>query len=106
MLYDEENSGHDAHLEEVVIDVIRQTVTLRMCAYPEAQASERVPIAVTFEKVEAIQTVANLKELARHHFAGHLAYWKIAKGAGTSYFYLAAGCLSVTAKAAPVLDRM
>jgi hypothetical protein len=103
MLYDEELAGHDAHLEEVLIDVIGCTVTLKMSAYPNARARERLPVAVTFEKVEAVQTIANLNELGRHHFAGHLSYWKVAKKAGTSYFYLAAGCLSVTAKVAPTL---
>ncbi|WP_150127026.1 hypothetical protein [Sphingomonas panacis] len=106
MLYHEEMSGHDAHLEEVSIDVIGCTVTLKMSAYPDAQAPERIPIAVMFGKVESVQTVANLKELGRHHFAGHLAYWEVAKTAGTSYFYLAAGCLSVTAKAAPTLTML
>jgi hypothetical protein len=103
MLYDKEMQGHDAHLDEVMIDVLRRTVTLRMTAYPDAQAPDRVPIDVKFDNVEAVQTIANLKELERHHFAGHMIYWKVAKAAGTSYFYLVAGCLSVTAKAAPTL---
>lgn len=30
MLYDKEMQGHDAHLEEVVIDVLRRVVSLRM----------------------------------------------------------------------------
>jgi hypothetical protein len=106
MLYDEETSGHDAQLEEVLIDVISQTVTLRMAAYPDPQASDRILISVMFENVEAVQTIANLAELAVHQAAGHLAYWKVAKGAGTSFFYLAAGCLSVTARTAPVLKKL
>jgi hypothetical protein len=106
MLYDEETSGHDAQLEEVLIDVISQTVTLRMSAYPDPLTTDRVPISVMFENVEAVQTVADLAELAVHHAAGHLAYWKIAKEAGTSFFYLAAGCLSVTARTPPVLIKL
>lgn len=106
MLYDEELSGHDAHLEEVVIDVIGQKLTLKMSAYVDSKASSRIPISVKFDKVEAVQMVANLDELASHHFAGHLAYWKVARGAGTSYFYLAAGCLSVPAKVAPTLTEL
>lgn len=105
MLYDE-MSGHDALLEEVTIDVIGQSVVLKMSAYPDAQSRDRVAIVVMFEKVEAVQTVANLQELAKHQFAGHMAYWRIAKKAGTSYFYLAAGCLSVTAKTAPILKLL
>jgi hypothetical protein len=81
MLYDEETSGHDAQLEEVVIDVLRQSVKLRIAAYPDPQASERVMISVLFEDVEAVQTIANLAELAFHYAAGHLAYWKVAKRA-------------------------
>lgn len=93
MLYDEETSGHDAQLEEVLIDVISQTVTLRMSAYPDPLTTDRVPISVMFENVEAVQTVADLAELAVHHAAGHLAYWKIAKEAGTSFFLSSGGML-------------
>jgi len=106
MLYDEQTSGHDAQIEEVLIDVISQTVTLKMSAYPDGQASGRIPVSVVFENVEAVQTVADLAELAKHQAAGHLAYWKIAKEAGTSYFYLAAGCLSVTSKTPPTLNKL
>jgi hypothetical protein len=105
MLYDNEMQGHDAHLEEVLIDVLRRTVRLRMSAYPASQAPSRVPIELVFDRVEAVHTLANLKELEGHHFAGHMSYWKVEKGAGTSYFYLAAGCLSITAATAPILNH-
>lgn len=105
MLYDD-MAGHDALLEEVAIDVIGQSVTIKKFAYPDAQSQDRIAIALAFNKVEAVQTTANLKELARHQFAGHVAYWQIVKRAGTSYFYLAAGCLSVSAKTAPILQLL
>ena len=105
MLYDKEQQGHDALLEEVIVDVLRRTVTLKMSTYSDPQAPSRIPIDVVFDKVEAVHTSANLKELERHHFAGHMTSWKVAKAGGTSYFYLVAGYLSITAKTAPVLIR-
>lgn len=70
MLYDTEIQGHDSHLEGVAVDVLNRTVTLRLTAYPEAGASERVPIEMVFTEVERVHTSANLSELAKHHFAG------------------------------------
>lgn len=104
MLYDEQQ-GHDAQLDALAIDVLGQTVIVRLSAYPSQDAPHREAVEIAFDEVEQVQTIADLAMLVDNHGAGNVNHWHIAAGPGSSYFYLVEGCLVVTAKAAPKITR-
>jgi len=102
MFYDEQ-SGHDALFEGVEIDAVRNTVSIRLRAYPAAGASQRISIGIEFSDVESLAMHADMIRLAENRSAGTVNHWRIAEGPGTSYFYLIEGYLAVASKSAPKL---
>lgn len=105
MLYDEQ-SGHDALLESIEIDAVKNAVSIKLLAYPELNASQRFPIEITFSDVTCVTTQADFIRLAENRCAGTVNHWHIAKGPGTSYFYLIEGFLSVTSNSVPELVEL
>ena len=102
MLYDQQQ-GHDAQLDAIVIDVLGRTVTVRLSAYTTPNGPERDAVDITFTNVEQVQSLADLAKLQDNRSAGNVNHWRIADGPGTSYFYLVEGCLVVTAGSAPTV---
>jgi hypothetical protein len=95
---------HDSLIEQVLIDVVTRTVSVKVLAYDGGPGStKRVSFTIVFEKVDAVNTAADLGELAANTFAGHVNHAKLAEGPGTSYLYLVEGYMSVTAGSAPRL---
>ncbi|WP_292928531.1 hypothetical protein [Novosphingobium sp. PASSN1] len=103
LLYSDEMSGHDSQVRSVEIDPAERTVTVCLMAYPSYQAPERVPLTVHFSDVTAVNMIADLTEMADNHGPGNVQFWNVAKGAGTSYFYVTQGCLAITSETAPTL---
>ena len=103
MLYDEQQ-GHDAQIDAIAIDVLGQTVTLRLSAYRTEEASERDAIEIVFRNVEQIQSIADLVKLQDNRSAGNVNHWHIADGPGSSFFYFVEGCLVVTVGTAPTFS--
>jgi hypothetical protein len=103
LLYDDEMSGHDSQVRSVQIDPAQRTITIHLMSYLSNQSRERIPLTVRFVDVTNVNMIADLTEMADNHGAGNLQFWNIAKGAGTSYFYLAQGCLAITSETAPTL---
>lgn len=105
LLYNE-LSGHDAQVESVTVDPVAETVTVDLLAYEAQQSSDRIAISIQFKSVSAISTVLGFENLARNRGAGNVAYWEIAKKAGTSFIHLTGGTIAITSKATPTLvDR-
>ena len=102
LLYDE-MSGHDAQVENVVIDPVAETVTVGLLSYETQQSAGRIPISIEFKMVTSISTVMSFKSLSINRGAGNVSYWEIAKKAGTSFFHLTGGTLAITSRAAPML---
>jgi hypothetical protein len=102
MLYDE-NQGHDALVESVVFDAAAGIVSVKLLAYPRADSGDRKAIEIRFSDVDSVNLAADLQSLDDNRSAGNVAYWHIARGAGTSFFYLIEGYLAITARAAPEL---
>jgi hypothetical protein len=102
LLYDE-MSGHDAQVENVVIDPVAETVTVSLLSYETAQSTDRIPISIEFKMVTSISTVMSFENLAMNRGAGNVSYWEIAKKAGTSFLHLTGGTLAITSRSAPML---
>jgi len=102
MLYDE-SSGHDALFEGLSVDAVGKSVSLSFLAYPSFEASERIAIEIEFSDVDAFLVQADMIAMEANRFAGTVNQWKIAEGAGTSYFQLIEGYLTITSRAAPRL---
>jgi len=94
---------HDSKFQSITVDVEARCVSVHMLSYPSAEAPERLPIRISFSAVTSFTNSADLMQLKAHAFAGHVNEWKLAKGAGTSHFYLVAGYLAVTARQPPVI---
>jgi hypothetical protein len=106
MLYDPETQGHDSQIESVIVDAPLRTVLLRFSSYPSLKARERVSIEVAFEDVTSMSVVADLKQMEDNYAAGNVNHWHVAEGAGTSFFYLIEGCLTITAGLPPRLTLL
>ena len=87
------------------MDVEARTVSLRLLAYPSQKASERIAVEIVFSDVQQVQSLADFVQLGANRDFGNVNHWHIADGPGASYFYLAEGCLIITAATAPVLIR-
>lgn len=105
-LLNDEQSGHDAQIERVVIDPVGQTVTVSFLAYEERDARERIAIEVHFTSVSSASTVMGFENLAINHGAGNVAYWEMAEREGTSFIHLTGGTIAITARAAPTLVKL
>jgi len=72
-------------------------------AYPYFEASERIAIEMEFSDVDTFLLQADMIAMEANRFAGTVNQWKIAEGAGTSYFQLIEGYFTITSRAAPRL---
>lgn len=88
---------HDARLIEMQTEYSTRVVTITVEFYLDPQATERTRARLIFEKVSALSQVAAFDRLAEHAGAGNINYWVPAQK-GTTFIYLADGCLAVTAK--------
>ena len=102
MLYDDA-SGHDALFEGLSVDAATKFISLSFLAYPSFEANERIAIEIEFGDVDAVLLQADMIAMQENRFAGTVNQWKIAEGAGTSYFQLIEGYLTITSRAAPRL---
>lgn len=94
---------HDSLIEEVVIDILKRTVSVRGLSYAGPKATARSPFTILFVDVDAVTTAADLVELTANTFAGHVNHAKLSDGPGTSHLYLVEGYISVTAQSRPRL---
>ena len=92
---------HDSLIEEVKIDILKRTVSVRGSSYAGPGAAARSPFTILFVDVDAVTTTADMVELTANTFAGHVNHAKLANGPGTSYLYLVEGYMSVTSQSAP-----
>ncbi|KRA65374.1 hypothetical protein ASD89_17550 [Caulobacter sp. Root656] len=92
---------HDALIEEVVIDVLNRTVSVRGSSYAGPEAPARNRFTLLFVDVNTVTTAVDMVELTANTFAGHLNHAKLAHGPGTSHLYLVEGHMSVTSLSAP-----
>ena len=104
MLYDD-LQGHDAVLNGVEFDPVKQTVSVRLLAYPELNDSKRLSIEIAFKDVASVALNADLVSLAANRSAGNVNHWHIAEGEGTSYIYLTEGYIAISSRSAPKLVR-
>jgi len=104
MLY-EHTLGHDSRLDGIDFDAVMQTASVRVLAYPEPNASERVAITILFKDVESFAVNADLASLANNRSAGNVNHWHIADGGGTSHIYLTEGYIMISSRSAPEMVR-
>ena len=97
---------HDANLKSTSINYVAKTVTLEIDFYPTEQAKQRVSATFKFSGVSDYNENSNVKELSAHSkIGGNISYWVPALKAGTTYFYLARGFISITAKNIEVVNH-
>jgi hypothetical protein len=89
---------HDALLKSMAVDYAEKSVTIRVDFYKSKGERKRISALMSFDEVQSISKLIDLKELEEHTFAGHISYWKPAKASGTTYIYLSAGCIAIDAK--------
>jgi hypothetical protein len=89
---------HDALLKSMAVDYAARSITISVDFYKGKDDRDRKPALIVFDGVESLSQVTDLKELKEHTSAGHISYWKPAQTDGTTYIYVAAGCIAVTAK--------
>ena len=97
---------HDANLKSTLVNYVAKTVALEIDYYPTEKNKQRVSATFNFSGVSDYNENANLKELLAHSKAGgNISYWVPALKAGTTYFYLARGFISITAKSIVVANH-
>jgi hypothetical protein len=89
---------HDAPLKNMAVDYAARSITISVDVYKSKNEREKMPALIIFDGVDSLSQLADIKELKEHTFAGHISYWKPTKTNGTTYIYLAAGCIAITAK--------
>jgi hypothetical protein len=89
---------HDALLKSMAVDYAARSITISVDVYKNKDERGRIPALIVFNGVDSLSQLTDLKELKEHTFAGHISYWRPAKTNGTTYIYLATGCIAITAK--------
>jgi hypothetical protein len=89
-MLDDDMMGHDARLESVDFDAEKGTAAAHLLAYPETNASKRVPITILFRSVTSLALRADLAVLASNRSAGNVNHWHIAQE-GAWHIYLVEG---------------
>ena len=89
---------HDALIKKLEVDFVGQKVNIECDYYESQNDSKRKTILITFNQVENIASILNIKEIFNSSWAGHIAYWSPMELHGTTYINFVSGCLSVLAK--------
>lgn len=83
-----------------------KTVTLEIDFYPAEQAKQHISVTFKFSGVSNYNENSSVKELSTHSkVGGNISYWEPALKAGTTYFYLVRGFISITAKNIEVINH-
>ena len=97
---------HDANLKSTSVNYVAKTVALEIDYYPTEQANKRICATFKFSGVTDYAENSSVKELFSHSkVGGNISYWAPALKAGTTYFYLARGFISITAKNVAVINH-
>lgn len=97
---------HDANLKSTSINYVAKTATLEIDYYPTEQSKQRISATFKFNGVSDYNENSSVKELFAHSkVGGNISYWVPALKAGTTYFYLAHGFISITAKTIVVANH-
>ena len=97
---------HDANLKSTSVDYEAKSVAFEIDYYPTEQSKQRISATFKFSDVSDYNENSNFKELFNHSkVGGNISYWVPALKAGTTYFYLAHGFISITAKSIAVVTH-
>lgn len=88
---------HDALLKNMRVDHPGKKVTIDFDFYQSTDDRARSPLSITFDAVESLSHIADLKRMQANAFAGNVNYWVPSSGPGTTYIYLVDGCIAITA---------
>ena len=88
---------HDAILKKMAVDYVAKSVSISVDLYRDKNVPGRIPAIIVFDEVDSLSHITDIKELKEHTFAGHISYWKPAKANETTFIYLTAGCIAITA---------
>jgi hypothetical protein len=89
---------HDARIKKMNADYISKVVSIDLDFYENSNSCNRQSGSIIFEGVESISQVCDFNRLSQHLNAGNINYWVPAQYGGTTYIYLADGCIAITAK--------
>jgi len=102
----EEIELHDANLKSTSVNYEANSVAFEIDYYPTEQSKQRISATFKFIDVSDYNENSNFKELFNHSkVGGNISYWVPALKAGTTYFYLARGFISITAKSIAVVNH-
>ena len=97
---------HDANIKSTSINYVAKTVVLEIDYYPTEQSSNRIAATFKFSGVSDYNENSSIKEMSVHSkCGGNVSYWVPSLKAGTTYFYLARGFISITAKSLVVVNN-
>jgi len=97
---------HDANLKSTSVNYVAKSVTLEIDYYPTEQSKQRISATFEFSGVSDYNENSSVTELFTHSkVGGNISYWVPAPKAGTTYFYLARGFISITAKSIAVVNH-
>lgn len=97
---------HGANLKSTSINYVAKTVILEIDFYPTEKAKQRVSATFKFSGVSGYNENSSIKEISVHSkVGGNISYWVPALKAGTTYFYLTRGFISITAKNIMVVNH-
>ena len=89
---------HDALIKKLEVDFVGQKVNIECDYYESQNDSKRKTILITFNQVENIANVLNIKEIFNSTWAGNISYWSPAKSHATTYINFVSGCISILEK--------
>ena len=97
---------HDANLKSTSVNYVAKIVAFEIDYYLTDKAKQRVSATFKFSAVSNYNENSSIKELLTHSkVGGNISYWVPALKAGTTYFYLAQGFISITAKSIEVINH-
>lgn len=79
------------------VDFPSKRISISLEYYETAESPERTEASLEFEDVESFSQIADFVRMERNAFAGNVNYWVPEATAGTTYIYLADGCIVVKA---------
>ena len=95
---------HDANLKRSTVDYLNQIVQLKIDYYPTEQSKKRITATFKFSGVSSYNENSSIKEIKEHAKFGNITSWAPADKSGTTYFYLARGFISITAKGLEIVN--
>jgi len=97
---------HDANLKSTSINYVAKTVALEIEYYPTEQSNNRISAIFQFSDVSDYHENSSVKEMSVHSkCGGNISSWEPSVNAGTTYFYLVQGFISITAKSLVVVNH-